>query len=93
MSIGSNASGGEELVQASIKIPDLLRTLAEREIVEAILRKPGVKSVNHHGDCLHVVYNPLDVSEHELERAIRASGHIPEHGDAERDSPFADEGS
>lgn len=85
---GSHPDGAEEWVQASIKVPDLIKATAERDIVEAVLRRPGVKSVNHHGDCLHVVYNPLEVTERELEEAIRQSGHTPAGGDAERVLPL-----
>lgn len=78
-----------ELVQAKICVRDLSQALAETEIVATVQKLPGVQSVQTAEDGLHVVYDPLQVSEKEIERAIGASGHPTCGGEAERDSPFA----
>ena len=78
-----------ELVQAKICVRDLAETVAQAEIVPAIQKLPGVQSVQIAGGELHVVYDPLQMSEKELERVIGASGHPTCGGEAERDSPFA----
>ena len=78
-----------ELVQAKICVRDLGEALAQNEIVATVQKLPGVQSVQIVGGELHVVYDPLQVSEKEIEQAIGASGHPTCGGEAERDSPFA----
>lgn len=81
--------GTVELVQAKICVADLGQALAETEILAAVQKAAGVQSVQVVEGDLHVVYDPLQTSEKELERVIRGSGHAPSGGEAERDSPFA----
>jgi hypothetical protein len=78
-----------ELLQAKICVRDLGEALAQAEIVEIVQKLAGVQSVQIAGGELHVVYDPLQVSEKEIERAIGAGGHPTCGGEAERDSPFA----
>ena len=85
---GSFASGGE-LVQAAIRVKGLESAVVQAEVIAAVQKQPGVRTVTVVEDMLHVVYDPLQMSEHQLEGVLRASGHQPECGDAERDSPFA----
>jgi hypothetical protein len=78
-----------ELVQAKICVPDLNDAQAQKEVLDALQRLPGVQSVTTLQKEIHVIYDPLQTSEKELEAAAGRSGHPASGGEAERDSPFA----
>lgn len=78
-----------ELVQAKICVPDLADAQAQKEVIEAMQKVPGVQSVMMIEKEIHVIYDPLRTTEKELEGAAGRSGHPATGGEAERDSPFA----
>lgn len=82
-------TGAEELVQANIRVEHLDAAGTESDVLKAIQQCAGVHTVMIVEGELHVVYDPLQVTEHELERLVRGSGHKPLGGEAHRDSPFA----
>jgi hypothetical protein len=77
-----------ELVQARLRIPDLTVGTAEVEILRALENTEGVQSMTVHEGELHVVYDPLLTSAHELEALIAQSGHPVTGDQTERDSPL-----
>ena len=82
-------TGAEELVQANIRVEDLGSAMTESDVLKAVQACPGVQSAMIVEGELHVVYDPLQCSEHALEALVLRSGHRPLGGEAHRDSPFA----
>lgn len=82
-------SDGSEWVQASIEVPDIGNPVAHTEILRAVENISGVQSVETIGQALHIVYDPLYITEHELERLVKGSGHATGASHTVRDSPFA----
>jgi hypothetical protein len=78
-----------ELVQVLFEFAEHCTPGTEAEVVAAVQAKEGVRVVDLSGGKLKVVYDPLRVTERELEAAILAAGHRPEEIETKRDSPFA----
>lgn len=77
-----------ELVQVNLTLPDLPQATAQAEIVKAVEAQPGVQRIEIIGDSLHVLYDPVQVTEHEIERLLQRSGHPAKDADVHRDTPF-----
>lgn len=85
-----NITGAEELVQATISVEHLDDPATQSDVMAAVRALDGVRSVNLVEGKLHICYDPLRITEKKLEAAIGRSGHRPEGGEVERESPFAD---
>jgi hypothetical protein len=83
-------TGAEELVQAEISVEGLELAATQADVIAAVQSRPGVRTVHVVEKSLHIVYDPLYVTELELEAAISGSGHRICGGSAERDSPFSE---
>ena len=83
-------AGLEELVQAMISAEHLATPAEQLEVRHLLEALPGVRSVNFLEGRLQVCYDPLQITEKELEAAIDRTGHHPLGGESERASPFAD---
>lgn len=82
-------AGGGELVQAEIQVAGLETPLVQADVIAAVQKEAGVRTVTVVEGVLHVVYDPLQMTERKLEAIVRATGHEPDCKDVERDSPFA----
>lgn len=83
-------TGAEEYIQATIGVEDLNLAGAQGEILRAVEGLPGVDSVRLVSGKLEICYDPLRVSEKELEAAIDHSGHHPLGGEAKRASLYSE---
>ena len=77
-------------MQARIEVDDLDAPETAAEITAAVQDLPGVKAVTVVKTELHVIYDPLQITEREIEENIRKRGHHPLSGESERESPLAD---
>jgi hypothetical protein len=78
-----------ELMQVLFDVAEHCTPGTEAEVVHAIAEKEGVRTIDRSDGKLKVIYDPLRVTEKELEAAIRAAGHQVEEIETRRDSPFA----
>jgi hypothetical protein len=86
----SALNGAEELMRATISVEHLDSVSTQAEVLAAVQGAEGVKSADTMGGKLHVIYDPVIITEHELEHLIERGGLHPTGGEAERDSPFSD---
>jgi hypothetical protein len=83
-------TGAEELLLATIEVEDLEKPGIQAKVEAAVRTLNGVQSASKVEGKLHVIYDPLSITEREIEAAIQGSGFHPLGGEAERDSPFVD---
>lgn len=83
------ADEAEELVQATFEVAEHCTPGTEAEVMHVVQAREGVRTVDLTDGKLKVIYDPLRVTEKELEAAIRSAGHRVEEIETKRDSPFA----
>ena len=84
------STGAEEFLQATISVEHLTEPDTEAAVCAALKDLPGVKSVDFVEGKVQVCYNPLRITEHEIEKALQRSGQHTKSGEVERTSPFAE---
>ncbi len=77
-------------MDATIPLNDLAAASTQTDVAHALRDVRGIRSIRFEEAAIVVLYDPLDISEYEIEQIIRRSGHLPGKGQAHRDSPFAE---